>query len=301
MRHCETQRGKGLRAKQSDRTRAQLTDKKCKFSAHARAGGDRWTTTSSNPHHNCGKSQAQHFLEVLGRNLAVSSRKLHCEVGDKAGKKGVWRKGRKKGGTKYFEPPAGVVIAAWMRAVMEDADCESRTMLRVDEDGRFNKAVWSFGHSRRGAKFLRSVFAFDATHLSGKYKGVLYIPVGVDANSHLFPLIFMISEGNENKDGWSTFVKLYKDWIGNSVRTSVVRVRGHHPIHCTMTPPTSHYVRHALGVCGFAGFVATSRPRARASNSSTALCAHRRRCFTYRRKPARQRNKTRRPANLLQD
>ena len=51
-------------------------------------------------------------------------------------------------------------IAAWMRAV-EDADSESRTMLRVDEDGRFDKAVWSFGHS---AMFLRSVFV-DATHL----------------------------------------------------------------------------------------------------------------------------------------
>ena len=77
VRHCETQRGKGLRAKQSDRTRAQLicADKKCKFSAHARAGRDGWTTTSSNPHHNCGKSQASISSKCLAeilRSVAVS-------------------------------------------------------------------------------------------------------------------------------------------------------------------------------------------------------------------------------------
>ena len=273
VRHCETQRGKGLRAKQSDRTRAQLicADKKCKFSAHARAGRDGWTTTSSNPHHNCGKSQASISSKCLAEILRSVAVSFTVKSVTKLAKKvcGV-RVGRKVARNTLnhllgsMKPEVAITkIAAWMRAV-EDADCESRTMLRVDEDGRFNKAAWSFGHSRRGAKFLRSVFAFDATHLSGKYKGVLYVSVGVDANSHLFPLIFMISEGNENKDGWSTFVKLHKDWIGNSVfRTGVVSIsdkfKGVSNVfsrlattHCLCT---AHMGRNVLKLHGKAAFL----------------------------------------------
>ena len=57
---------------------------------------------------------------------------------------------------------------------------------------QFNRVFWAFGPSIRGFKHCRPVITIDGTHLYGKYKGVLLIAMGVDANGQIFPLAFAI-------------------------------------------------------------------------------------------------------------
>ena len=63
----------------------------------------------------------------------------------------------------------------------------------------FQPIFWSFKPSIEGFEHCRPVLSIDGTHLYGKYKGTLLIAMGCDINNQLFPLTFVIIEG-ENID-----------------------------------------------------------------------------------------------------
>ncbi|XP_020263435.1 uncharacterized protein LOC109839419 [Asparagus officinalis] len=59
---------------------------------------------------------------------------------------------------------------------------------------RFIRVFWAFGSAIRGFSFCRPLLSIDGTHLYGKYKGVLLVATGVDANGGLFPIAFAVVE-----------------------------------------------------------------------------------------------------------
>ncbi|XP_020271030.1 uncharacterized protein LOC109846216 [Asparagus officinalis] len=54
--------------------------------------------------------------------------------------------------------------------------------------------------------------SIDGTHLYGKYKGVLLVVTGVDANGGLFPLAFAVVEVDDTSS-WKWFFELVYKWI----------------------------------------------------------------------------------------
>ncbi|KAH9616384.1 hypothetical protein KSS87_018423 [Heliosperma pusillum] len=61
-----------------------------------------------------------------------------------------------------------------------------------DNEVIFGRVFWAFGASIKGFPHCRPIITIDGTHLYGKYKGVLMIVMGVDANDQLYPLAFAI-------------------------------------------------------------------------------------------------------------
>jgi hypothetical protein len=50
-----------------------------------------------------------------------------------------------------------------------------------------------------GFAHCRPIISIDGTLLTGKYKGILMIVVGITAKSHLLPLAFALVEGENNE------------------------------------------------------------------------------------------------------
>ncbi|XP_020254128.1 uncharacterized protein LOC109831204 [Asparagus officinalis] len=65
---------------------------------------------------------------------------------------------------------------------------------------QFTFVFWVFGPLIEGLKFCQSVLSIDDTHLYGKYKGVLLVAIGVDADGGLFPLAFAVVDVENSKN-----------------------------------------------------------------------------------------------------
>ena len=72
----------------------------------------------------------------------------------------------------------------------------------------FQCVFWVFVPSIKGFTHYRLVFSIGGTYLYGKYKGTLLIAMGCDGNNQLFPLAFVIIEG-ENTNSWTWFFCMY--------------------------------------------------------------------------------------------
>ena len=59
---------------------------------------------------------------------------------------------------------------------------------------RFMRVFWTFGPSVEGFKRWRPIIQIDGTFLYGKYMGKLLIATSIDANGHIFLLVFAIVE-----------------------------------------------------------------------------------------------------------
>ena len=68
---------------------------------------------------------------------------------------------------------------------------------------------WCFAQSVEAFKHCRPLVLVDGTFLTGKYRGVLMIAVGVDLDNQLVPLAFTLAEG-ENDNSWCWFMKLMR-------------------------------------------------------------------------------------------
>ncbi|XP_020249987.1 uncharacterized protein LOC109827390 [Asparagus officinalis] len=69
---------------------------------------------------------------------------------------------------------------------------------------RFTGVFWAFGPCIEGFRHCRPLLSIDGTHLYGKYKGVLLVATGVDADGGLFPLAFAVVDV-ENTENWAWF------------------------------------------------------------------------------------------------
>ena len=68
---------------------------------------------------------------------------------------------------------------------------------------------WCFSQSAEAFKHCRLLVLVDGIFLTGKYRGVLMIAVGVDSDNQLGPLAFALVEG-ENNNIWCWFLKLVR-------------------------------------------------------------------------------------------
>ncbi len=60
--------------------------------------------------------------------------------------------------------------------------------LEVTDGNKFQYLFIAFVASIHGFSYCRPVISIDATHLKGKYRGVLFTAVCHDANQQIFPL-----------------------------------------------------------------------------------------------------------------
>ena len=69
---------------------------------------------------------------------------------------------------------------------------------------RFKRLFWAFGVVMEGFMHCKPIIQIDGTSLYGKYTGKLLIATSIDANRHLFPLVFSLFE-EETTYSWSWF------------------------------------------------------------------------------------------------
>ena len=66
--------------------------------------------------------------------------------------------------------------------------------LKVTDGNKFQYLFIAFAASIRGFSYCWPVISIDATHLKGKYMGVLFTTVCHDANQQIFPLAFGVGD-----------------------------------------------------------------------------------------------------------
>ena len=65
-------------------------------------------------------------------------------------------------------------------------DLETYVALHRNGDNQFQRCFWGFGACRRVFRsYLRKLIGIDATHLRGKYPGVLLMATSIDANDNV--------------------------------------------------------------------------------------------------------------------
>ena len=87
---------------------------------------------------------------------------------------------------------------------------ESVVNLEVTDRNKFQYLFIAFVASIQGFSYCQPVINTDATHLKGKYRGVLFTAVCHDANQQIFPLAIGVGD-SENDVVWTWFLKRVKD------------------------------------------------------------------------------------------
>jgi hypothetical protein len=59
---------------------------------------------------------------------------------------------------------------------------------------QFKYAAWVFGPCIEAFRYMRLVISIDASHLRGRYEGILLVAIGYDAENQLLPLAFGLVE-----------------------------------------------------------------------------------------------------------
>jgi hypothetical protein len=67
------------------------------------------------------------------------------------------------------------------------------------------------GFMNRVLNYVRPVVSLDATHLRSAHKGTLYVASDLSRNIDVFPIGFMISSGNEDRDNWHKMLTNLKE------------------------------------------------------------------------------------------
>ncbi|WOL01225.1 hypothetical protein Cni_G09939 [Canna indica] len=86
-------------------------------------------------------------------------------------------------------------------------DFESKVkLMSCSSTHHFRRVFWAFGASLRGFReYMHPILCINATHLRGKYPGVLMIATSIDAENRLFPVAFAVIEIEKIKS-WEWFL-----------------------------------------------------------------------------------------------
>ncbi|XP_017976426.1 PREDICTED: uncharacterized protein LOC108661941 [Theobroma cacao] len=96
------------------------------------------------------------------------------------------------------------------------------TAVATDEEERFKYCFWSYGACIRGFRdVMRHTVTIDATHLKGKFKGVLFVAVCKDENKCVYLVVFRIGHV-EDKDSWTWFLSKLRDAVGCPEKTTFI-------------------------------------------------------------------------------
>ncbi|KAL9667062.1 hypothetical protein QQ045_001408 [Rhodiola kirilowii] len=75
-----------------------------------------------------------------------------------------------------------------------------------------NRVFWAFYPAIEGFKHCRPVISIDATHLIGKWKGVLMIAVTFDVENGILPIAYALVK-SENVDSWKWFMTCIRNGV----------------------------------------------------------------------------------------
>ncbi|KAL5550111.1 hypothetical protein UlMin_000287 [Ulmus minor] len=97
--------------------------------------------------------------------------------------------------------------------------------VEVTDGNKFQYLLIMFMASIQRFSYCRPVISIDATHLKGKYRGVLFTAVCYDTNQQIFPLAFGVGDF-ENDASWTWFLRRVKHMFG--VNPALVIVSDRH-------------------------------------------------------------------------
>ncbi|XP_058742070.1 uncharacterized protein LOC131614514 [Vicia villosa] len=114
--------------------------------------------------------------------------------------------------------------------------------------------IFRFQPCIRGFAFCKPIIQIDGTWLYGKCNGTLLMAVGQDGNINVFPIAFVLIEG-ETGGGWSFFLKNLRTHMSSqpglcfisNKHTSIVSAYNN-PASSWHDPPSTHvfYIRHIV-------------------------------------------------------
>ncbi|XP_059596437.1 uncharacterized protein LOC104878009 [Vitis vinifera] len=153
----------------------------------------------------------------------------------------------------YGEPKYYYKLLSWMCEKMVATNLGSIVELRHSSDGHFEQLFVAHSVSIQGfAMGCRPIIAIDFAHMSGPYRGALFLATTYDANESMFPLTFGVMT-LENYDDWSWFLQHLKKVVRDK---EVIIISDRHPTLFRSVPEVfgvenhAYYYRHGLGNVG---------------------------------------------------
>ncbi|KAL5580252.1 hypothetical protein UlMin_012694 [Ulmus minor] len=116
--------------------------------------------------------------------------------------------------------------------------------LEVSDGNKFQYLFIAFATSIQGFSYCQPVIGIDATHLKGKYIGVMFTAVCHDDNQYIFPLAFGVGD-SENDASWTWFLRRVKEVFGVNSALVIVSDR-----HCSINSAIQEVFPQAFhGIC----------------------------------------------------
>lgn len=107
----------------------------------------------------------------------------------------------------YGDPNKSFQLLPSYLYMVKKCNPDSIVDLETESDDRFKYCFMAFGACVTAFRSCcRPVIVVDATHLKGKYKGVMFVAVTMDGNDQVFPLAVGIGD-KENDSSWTWFFR----------------------------------------------------------------------------------------------
>ncbi|XP_017982399.1 PREDICTED: uncharacterized protein LOC108663297 [Theobroma cacao] len=210
-------------------------DKACKFSVCATKLPDRgeyWKVRTFHKVHTCtvdglqgrfpttsAKMISELMLHKIWANgVALRPKGIICEMRVQWGLKCLYGKAwqaKKYAKRLVFGPPEeSFQLLPSYFYMLEQENPSIVTAVATDEEERFKYYFWSYGACIRGFRDVtRLTVVIDATHLKGRFKGVLFVAICKDVNECVYPVTFGIGHV-KYEDSWTWFLSKLRDAVG---------------------------------------------------------------------------------------
>lgn len=97
--------------------------------------------------------------------------------------------------------------------MLEQMNPGSVVDLQTSDDSSFEYCFFCLAASIRAFSACRPIIVIDATHLKGKFRGVMFVASTKDGNEQIVPLAFGI--GDKEKDtSWTWFLQKVRNSLG---------------------------------------------------------------------------------------
>ena len=90
------------------------------------------------------------------------------------------------------------------------SDPENQSAIAVDEEDRFEAAAFALAALKQAFQWIRKFVALDACHTRSKFRIMLMIAVGIDANDNVLPLSWALVP-TENEEWWTWYCRFLVD------------------------------------------------------------------------------------------
>lgn len=135
-------------------------------------------------------------------------------------------------------------LLTWYGEVLEISNLGTQYDLEMKSDGHFKYVYMALRAFIRGfLNCIRLVVVVNATHCKGKYKGIMLVPVSIDANKQVCPIAFGLGD-KEINESWTWFIRRLQITITTANR--LVIVLDHHKSIAKFIPLVFPDNSHAL-------------------------------------------------------